>query len=206
MAEEIKAQVSEVIPENVEVKNTDTPETSSNQAIVVDSFKDILREVLSNPKNRVYKNVRVKKVSQRDSDDVDWENLTFVIEGKVPGPEKDGDTFKIGLTSNIYTTSYTVAALLKQNPRTSMLADMVLKNPEIIPVILSGCTFNLIQTDVAKNEVYYNPFSNKETRKAYTYDHDWIVNNIYNLTLGENGEAVINGIIGSIVNIAMGKK
>lgn len=211
MAEEIKAQMGEVLPENTETQNLEVaqapeaPETPTNQAAVVESFKDILKQLLADPKNRVYKNVRIKNVTKRYSEDVDWENITLIIEGKIPGPVKEGDSFKIGLTSNVYTTSYTIAAILKQNPRTAMLADMVVKNPEIIPVLLCGSTFNLIQTDVAKNEIYYNPFSDKETRKPRAYEHDWIATNIYDIVLGENGNQIIGGIINHIVGIAMSK-
>lgn len=208
---EVKAQVAEVLPENTEThapevaQAPEASETPTNQVAVVESFKDILKQLLSNPKNRIYKNVRIKNVTKRFSDDVDWENITLIIEGKIPGPVPEGNEFKIGLTSNVYTTSYTIAAVLKQNPRTAMLADMVIKNPEIIPVLLCGSTFNLIQTDVAKNEAYYNPFSNKETRKPRSYEHDWIATNIYDIVLGENGNQVIGGIINHIVGIAMSK-
>lgn len=199
--EEVKAKESQVIPEIPEEK-TDDASAGAQQVVIENDFKSVIKNLLADPKNRVYRNVEIKTVTKRNSEDVDWTNLTLVIRGRIPGyvPVAPGSKeYKYDLTSNVYVTSYTLAAVLKQNPRTAMLADKIIENPAIAPIILCGATVNIIQTDVAKNEIYYNPFSNADNKKPYTRDHDWIVSHIYDIKLGENGNQVVDRTIDFVV-------
>lgn len=187
MAKENEVQV----PENV----SEASVVNVAENISKDTFADIIDKLLKDKTNRAYRGLMVKNVIKKDGDE-DYTRVTLVINSSIPGyvPEDDG-TYKRGTTSNIYTTSYAIAAVLKQNEDTAMMGNYVVNHPEIIPILLSGATISVIQTDVKEGEEYYNPFSTRENAEPYIGQHDFIVNNIYSLKLGKMGERYIDKLL-----------
>lgn len=187
MAKENEVQV----PENV----SEAPVEGVIENISKDTFADIIDRLLKDKTNRAYRGLMVKNVIKKDGDE-DYTRVTLVINSSIPGyiPQEDG-SYKRGVTSNIYTTSYAIAAVLKQNEDTAMMGNYVVNHPEIIPILLSGAIINVIQTDVKEGVEYYNPFTTRENAEAYIGQHDFIVNNIYALKLGKMGERYIDKLL-----------
>lgn len=179
--------------ENIQVQEAPVP--SVNESISKDTFAEIVDKLLKDKENRVYRGLMVKNVIKKDSDE-DYTRVTLVVNSSIPGyiPQEDG-SYKRGLTSNIYTTSYAISAVLKQNEDTAMMGNYVVNHPEIIPILLSGATINVIQTDVKEGAEYYNPFSTRDNAEPYIGQHDFIVNNIYSLKLGKMGERYIDKLL-----------
>lgn len=179
-APEAEAAAVEQIAENVVTRST---------------FSEVVDKLLKDKTNRVYRGLMIKNVIKRETDD-DYARVTLVVNSSIPGyiPQDDG-SYKRGLVSNIYTTSYAVAAVLKQDEDTAMMGNYVVEHPEIIPIILSGATINVIQTDVKADTEYFNPFTTKEDVEPYVSDHDFIVNNIYSLKLGKMGLRYIDKLL-----------
>lgn len=180
------------------------PVPSVNESISKDTFAEIIDKLLKDKENRAYRGLMVKNVIKKDGDE-DYTRVTLVINSSIPGyiPQEDG-SYKRGVTSNIYTTSYAIAAVLKQNEDTAMMGNYVVNHPEIIPILLSGATINVIQTDVKEGAEYYNPFSTRENAEPYIGQHDFIVNNIYSLKLGKMGERYIDKLLDKSVEALLG--
>lgn len=181
--------------ENETVQVQETPVPSVNESVSKDTFSEIVDKLLKDKENRVYRGLMVKNVIKKDSDE-DYTRVTLVVNSAIPGyiPQEDG-SYKRGTTNNIYTTSYAISAVLKQNEDTAMMGNYVVNHPEIIPILLSGATINVIQTDVKEGAEYYNPFSTRENAEPYIGQHDFIVNNIYSLKLGKMGERYIDKLL-----------
>ena len=181
--------------ENETIQAQEAPVPSVNESISKDTFSEIVDKLLKDRENRVYRGLMVKNVIKKDSDE-DYTRVTLVVNSPIPGyiPQEDG-SYKRGTTNNIYTTSYAISAVLKQNEDTAMMGTYVVNHPEIIPILLSGATINVIQTDVKEGAEYYNPFSTRENVEPYISQHDFIVNNIYSLKLGKMGERYIDKLL-----------
>ena len=188
---------NEVIKQNVVAQEAPVAEETNAmtgevvEQVVKGSYKDKLVALLADKDNRIYRKIRVRNITKREKTG-DWENITLVLDGMIPGyiRQEDG-SWKQGLTNNVYTTSYAIAGVLKETEDTVAVADKVIAHPELIPLLLNGCQISVVQTDVKANEPYVFPFSTRERSEKYTRDHDWIANNIFNVTLGESGKAFI---------------
>ena len=183
---------------------SEAPVAPVNETVVKDSFNDVVEKLLKNKDNRPYRNLIVKNVIKRESDD-DYTRITLVVNAPIPGyiPQEDG-SYKRGTTNNVYITNYSLAAVLKQNEETAMMGNFVVEHPEIIPIVLSGATINIVQTDVKEGEEYYNPFSTREDTTPYVSQHDFIVNNIYALKLGKMGNKYIDKLLDKSVETLLG--
>lgn len=196
MADKKEIQAVNEAPVAEEVIAAESPVVGQ---VVTSSYEEKLKALLADKDNRVYRNIRIRNITKREKTG-DWENITLVLDGMIPGYilQEDG-TWKKGLTNNLYTTSYAIAGILKENDDVSSVANKVAEHPEMIPLVLNGATISVVQTDVAKDEPYIFPFSTRERKEKYTRDHDWIANNIFNVTLGKSGKNFMKEAVGYMV-------
>lgn len=196
---EIKAVAEAPVAE--EVVATESPVLEQN---VASSYEEKLKALLADKDNRVYRNIRIRNITKREKTG-DWENITLVLDGMIPGYIlQEDNTWKKGMTNNLYTTSYAIAGILKENEDVSSIANKVAEHPEMIPLVLNGAIISVVQTDVAKDEPYTFPFSTRERKEKYTRDHDWIANNIFNVSLGKSGKNFMKEAIGYMVTKIFG--
>lgn len=195
------AKESEVIPmqEAPVTEEVQAVESAVNTSNVANSYEERLKALLADKDNRVYRNVTIRNVTKREKTG-DWENITLVLSGMVPGFIKQEDgSWKKGLTNNIYTTSYAIAGILKETEGASCIVNKINEHPEMIPMVLNKATISIIQTDVPKDAVYEFPFSTRERKEKYTRDHDWVANNIFNVQLGKDGKDFIKDARGYVI-------
>ena len=191
---EIGAVVEAPVAE--EVVATESAVTEQN---VASSYDEKLKALLSDKDNRVYRNIRIRNITKREKTG-DWENITLVLDGMIPGYiRQDDGTWKKGMTNNLYTTSYAIAGILKENDEVAAVANKISEHPEMIPLVLNGAIISVVQTDVAKDEAYTFPFSTRDRKEKYTRDHDWIANNIFNVNLGKAGKNFMKEAVGFMV-------
>ena len=191
---EIGAVVEAPVAE--EVVATESAVTEQN---VASSYDEKLKALLSDKDNRVYRNIRIRNITKREKTG-DWENITLVLDGMIPGYiRQDDGTWKKGMTNNLYTTSYAIAGILKENDEVAAVANKISEHPEMIPLVLNGAVISVVQTDVAKDEAYTFPFSTRDRKEKYTRDHDWIANNIFNVNLGKAGKNFMKEAVGFMV-------
>lgn len=154
---------------------------------VKDNYVEIIDKLLKDRSNRVYKNLVIKNIKYDDKDE--YTRITLVVNGNIPAyvlDEKTGD-YKKGLLPNIYISTFALSAIMKQNEDTAFLGDYFVEHPEIIPIVISGATINVVQTYVPAGVEYINPFTTKEEARVYVTQHDTIINNVYAVKLGKIG-------------------
>lgn len=155
------------------------------------SREDIIKELLASGTCRRINNLTVKNVVATEFDT--HALLTFVVKEFVIGDVADaGNTdafgqqvFKLGKTHNVQTSSFAVAGVMKDTPKTAVFATELVDNPSIANLLFAGGKIDVILQYVAAGEEYVNPFaSNAESR---VFERDKMIHHIVKLELGEVG-------------------
>lgn len=192
MAKEIETK------ELVESQETATPEIVAEKP-VVDNFDNIVAKISKLKDVEKYRGLRVKNVVV-NLDDEDYDRITLVVNQNVRGNVREGDTYTIGETSNVYISSFALAAVLKQDENTAMLGNYVVRNPKVAENLLSGATISLLQQKVKAGEEYVNPFSTRTDAVPYVREWDWFANYITGIKLGVMGNKIVDRLIDRIVD------
>lgn len=143
------------------------------------SFKDICNEIIAEGGTRVRGlKVRSCKITEQDN----YTMVSLTLERKVRGYRADETTgiFEEGLTNVIFTSSYSLASVLKNNEDLAFCANSLVENPRGFEVVLSGATIDIIQQPVAADELYKNPFSSSNA-EGVALGHDTIINHIVDI-------------------------
>lgn len=168
-------------------------------ATVTDSFEAIVAKLSASKDNKTYRGLKVRNVIVNLDDD-ELPRITLVVNSDIDGyVEKDG-AYVMGKTHNVFTSAFALAAVLKENEETAMMANYIVRNPKVAETLFSGATINLIQVPVKANTEYVNPFTTKTNADAYVSDHDWISNLVVAVKLGVVGNKVIDRLIDRMVD------
>ena len=168
-------------------------------AIVTDSFDAIVAKLSASKDNKTYRGLKVRNVIVNLDDD-ELPRITLVVNSDIDGyVEKDG-AYVAGKTHNVFTSAFALAAVLKENEETAMMANYIVRNPKVAETLFSGATINLIQVPVKSGAEYVNPFTTKTDAEAYVSDHDWISNLVVAVKLGVVGNKVIDRLIDRMVD------
>lgn len=159
--------------------------------VEIKSREDIVRELLALPTVKRLNGLTVKNVVSTVYDTHTL--LTFVVKEFVLGDTRDTnniDAFgapivKVGKTHNIQTSSFAVAGVAKDSPRTAIFATEIVDNPQIANMLFAGSKIDVLLQFVAAGEEYINPFSSNAT--AVVFDRDKIIHHILHVELGEVG-------------------
>lgn len=168
-------------------------------AVVTDNFEAIVAKLSASKENKTYRGLKVRNVIVNlDNDELP--RITLVVNSDIDGYiEKDG-AYVAGKTHNVFTSAFALAAVLKENEETAMMANYIVRNPKVAETLFSGATINLIQIPVKANTEYRNPFTTKTDAEAYVSDHDWISNLVVAVKLGAVGNKVIDRLIDRMVD------
>lgn len=153
--------------------------------VVQSTSAQVIKELLANGAKRV-NNLRVKNTTHSEEDNYD--RISFTLASPVRGYVSDdnGETYREGMVTTIFSSTYAIAGALKEDEDLAWLANEVVENPKVINVIFNGCTIDIIQEEVAQGQVYKNPFSTSKGEGS-TVQHDSIYNNIIKFKLGKTG-------------------
>lgn len=184
MSKEIVKPVEEVVDNTVE--------TTSEEQSTERSFKDICNEIVANG------GTRIRGIKVRSCKITEQENYTMVsltLERKVKGYRANEDTgiFEEGMTNVIFSSSYSLASVLKNNEDLAFCANTLVENPNAFEVVLSGATIDIIQQPVAANELYKNPFSTSDS-EGVNLGHDTIINHVVNIVPSKRAMAVLDRV------------
>ena len=183
----------------VAVKAQVAEETITPSVTVSDSFETIVAKLSANKDNKTYRGLKVRNVIVNLDDD-ELPRITLVVNSDIDGyVEKDG-AYVAGKTHNVFTSAFALAAVLKENEETAMMANYIVRNPKVAETLFSGATINLIQVPVKSGAEYVNPFTTKADAEAYVSDHDWISNLVVAVKLGAVGNKVIDRLIDRMVD------
>ena len=154
------------------------------------SFKDICNEIVANGGTRI-RGVKVRscKITEQDN----YTMISLTLERKVKGYRTDETTgiFEEGETNVIFTSSYSLASVLKNNEDLAFCANSLVENPRGFEVVMSGATIDVIQQPVAADELYKNPFSSSNA-EGVALGHDTIINHIVDIKPSNRALAVLD--------------
>ena len=150
------------------------------------SFKDIIKDLIAAGARR-YNGLRIKNVKFSEEDN--YTRVTLVVHPTIPGMiSKDGGlTWEPGMTNNIFTSTFALAGMLKEDEEKSWLANTLSENPQALNIILNGGSVDVIQHTVKAGVPYKNPFSTREDATETTFDHDTIINYVVGFSYGKTG-------------------
>lgn len=173
MAEK-NAKVEEPIIEGAQQVEEQVEEQATER-----TFKDICNEIVAEGGTRI-KGIKVRSCKITEQDNYTMVSLT--LERKVRGYRADETTgiFEEGDTNVIFTSSYSLASVLKNNEDLAFCANSLVENPRGFEVVLSGATIDIIQQPVAADELYKNPFSSSNA-EGVALGHDTIINHIVDI-------------------------
>lgn len=171
MAKEILNPVEEAVDNTVET----TVEEQSTER----TFKDICNEIVANGGTRI-RGIKVRSCKITEQDNYTMVSLT--LERKVKGYRANEDTgiFEESETNVIFSSSYSLASVLKNNEDLAFCANSLVESPKGFEVVLSGATIDIIQQPVAADELYKNPFSTSGS-EGVSLGHDTIINHVVNI-------------------------
>lgn len=157
----------------------------------VKSREDIVRELLVLPTVKRLNGLTVKNVVSTVYDT--HALLTFVVKEFVLGDTRDNtetDAFgaplvKVGRTHNVQTSSFAVAGVAKDSPRTAIFATDIVDNPQIANMLFAGSKIDVLLQFVAAGEEYVNPFSSNAA--PVVFERDKVIHHILRVELGEVG-------------------
>lgn len=178
MSKELEHTVEEQVNEQVE------------EQVVERSFKDICNEIVANGGTRI-RNIKVRSCKITEQDNYTMVSLT--LDRKVKGYRANEDTgiFEEGTTNIIFSSSYSLASVIKNDPEIAFCANSLVDNPRGFEVVLSGATIDIIQQPVAADELYKNPFSTRDY-EGEALGHDTIINHVVNIVPSQRAMAVLD--------------
>lgn len=158
---------------------------------VVKSREDIIKELLASGTAKRLNNLNIKNVAVKEYDT--HALLTFVVKEWVIGNVADGDNvdafgqqlFKLGKTHNVQTSSFAVAGVMKDAPKTAVFAPEIVDSPKTANLLFAGGKLDVILQYVAAGEEYINPFASNA--EATVFERDMMIHHIVRLELGEVG-------------------
>lgn len=144
------------------------------------------------------KNCLVKNVNVAVKDN--YIRLGLTLDKAVPAmiADENGD-YQLGESTVVFTSTFTVAALLQENARTAFIGTKLRKSDDpdmvqnIAEIFLSHATVDLIQETVAAETDYINPYSSKE--EPVQYDHETIITHVTRIELSDVAKEYIKDIV-----------
>lgn len=192
------AKENEVLPQET-VETPEVNETSES------SVRDIIRNLIADGATRINK-LKIKNVNyDPDYEDKDYIRVSLTLDRKVPGfvPVMDNNGnitgYEYGLTNVIYTSTFALAAVLKENEDFSWLANHMVAKPKALTLLFNGATIDILQRQIAKGTPVVNPFSTQTNKEWPVYDHDMVTNDVISITLGKTGEKMAMTLASNIL-------
>lgn len=145
-----------------------------------------------------FKNLTVKNINVDFKDN--YVRLGLTLDKEVPAmlANEDG-AYELGSSKVIFTSTFTVAALLQENARTAFIGTKLRKtdDPEMVQnvaeIFLSHANIDVIQETVAAETDYINPYSSKE--EPVQYDHETIITHVTRIELSDVAKEYIKDIV-----------
>lgn len=144
-----------------------------------DTYKQIINKLISGGAKK-FNNLKIKNVNILDADN--YVRISITVVPTVPA-YINGELTESNV---IFTSLFALTAVLKNNEDYAWMANTLLERPNVLPLILCGGTINILQREYGAGEEVPNPWSTRETEPR-SYDHNVIVNDVIDITLGKAG-------------------
>lgn len=183
-----------------EVIGGDEP-TNEDKGVVVSKIKtnkQVVAELLAKGCTKIA-GIRVRSsiVTPKDN----YVMISLSLERGIPGYVSDGEgVFTKGETATVFTSSYSIASVLKDNDETAWAANQLIQNPKGLEVILAGAKVDLVQEEVAADEIYKNPFSSSDV-DGQSLGHDTIINHVVKIEICQKAKQMLNMLAMNMMGI-----
>lgn len=175
--------------------------TNEDKGVVVSKIKtnkQMVAELLAKGCNKIT-GIRVRSsiVTPKDN----YVMVSLRLERGIPGYVSDGEgVFTKGETATVFTSSYSIASVLKDNDETAWAANQLIQNPKGLEVILAGAKVDLVQEEVAADEIYKNPFSSSDV-DGQSLGHDTIINHVVKIEICQKANQMLNMLAMNMMGI-----
>lgn len=175
--------------------------TNEDKDVVVSKIKtnkQVVAELLAKGCNKIA-GIRVRSsiVTPKDN----YVMVSLSLERGIPGYVSDGEgVFTKGETATVFASSYSIASVLKDNDETAWAANQLIQNPKGLEVILAGAKIDLVQEEVAADEIYKNPFSSSDV-DGQSLGHDTIINHIVKIEICQKAKQMLNMLAMNMMGI-----
>lgn len=183
-----------------EVIGGDEP-TNEDKGVVVSKIKtnkQVVAELLAKGCNKIA-GIRVRSsiVTPKDN----YVMVSLSLERGIPGYVSDGEgVFTKGEIATVFASSYSIASVLKDNDETAWAANQLIQNPKGLEVILAGAKVDLVQEEVAADEIYKNPFSSSDV-DGQSLGHDTIINHVVKIEICQKAKQMLNMLAMNMMGI-----
>lgn len=175
--------------------------TNEDKGVVVSKIKtnkQVVAELLAKGCAKIT-NLRVRSsiVTPKDN----YVMVSLSLERGIPGYISDTDgVFAKGETATVFASSYSIASVLKDSDETAWAANQLIQNPKGLEVILAGSKIDIVQEEVAADEIYKNPFASSDSEGA-ALGHDTIINHIVKIEICPKAKQMLNMLAMNMMGI-----
>lgn len=175
--------------------------TNEDKGVVVSKIKtnkQVVAELLAKGCNKIA-GIRVRSsiVTPKDN----YVMVSLSLERGIPGYVSDADgVFAKGETATVFASSYSIASVLKDSDETAWAANQLIQNPKGLEVILAGSKIDIVQEEVAADEIYKNPFASSDSEGA-ALGHDTIINHIVKIEICPKAKQMLNMLAMNMMGI-----
>lgn len=195
-------QVAGVVvnPEEV-IASTEGSESNneSSSKSKIKTLKQVVAELIA-AGNKKIAGIRVRsaKVTEKDN----YVMVSLSLDKAIPGyVANEEGVFEKSETVTVFASSYSIASVLKESDETAWAANQLVANPKGLEVILAGSRIDIIQEDVAGDELYKNPFSNSSA-EGVALGHDTIINHVIKIELCAQAKKMLNMMAMSMMGLS----
>lgn len=172
-------------------------ESSSKSKIK--TLKQVVAELIA-AGNKKIAGIRVRsaKVTEKDN----YVMVSLSLDKAIPGyVANEEGIFEKSETVTVFASSYSIASVLKESDETAWAANQLVANPKGLEVILAGSRIDIIQEEVAGDELYKNPFSNSSA-EGVALGHDTIINHVIKIELCAQAKKMLNMMAMSMMGMS----
>ena len=195
-------QVAGVVvnPEEV-VASTEGSESNneSSSKSKIKTLKQVVAELIA-AGNKKIAGIRVRsaKVTEKDN----YVMVSLSLDKAIPGyVANEEGIFEKSETVTVFASSYSIASVLKESDETAWAANQLVANPKGLEVILAGSRIDIVQEEVAGDELYKNPFSNSSA-EGVALGHDTIINHVIKIELCAQAKKMLNMMAMSMMGLS----
>lgn len=175
--------------------------TNEDKGVVVSKIKtnkQVVAELLAKGCNKIAGlRIRSSIVTPKDN----YVMVSLSLERGIPGYVSDADgVFTKGETATVFASSYSIASVLKDSDETAWAANQLIQNPKGLEVILAGSKIDIVQEEVAADEIYKNPFASSDSEGA-ALGHDTIINHIVKIEICPKAKQMLNMLAMNMMGI-----
>lgn len=187
----------------VEPKVSDAAPVTEAITVNSESFQDTVKKLMASANVKSIRGLKVRNVNIVEQDN--YVSVRLTVDKPVPAymSEDGGVTYKKSLITTVYTTTFGLAGIIKNDENLAWLANYAVKAPNVLGLVLSGATIDILQQEVAEGESYHNPFTTKTEVEDTVFSYTTIINHIVKIELSKVGQKYADKLADKVMDSAI---